>query len=141
METKTAEIVRTTIDLPIELNKKLLDLCEKTKRSRHAEMLFILEKNFENAPDARNGKKGEIEMSKILDFGEMFEFCNELNVLRQMFPELAPELDKCLFEVLNNHTPKCGHGSCSCQTMTLENFHAERNLKFGTISEARYEFN
>ncbi len=56
METKTAEIVRTTIDLPVELNEKLLRSCEKTKRSRHAEMLFILEKSFETAPDG-NGKK------------------------------------------------------------------------------------
>ena len=53
MEAKTAEIVRTTIDLPIELNAKLLRECEKTKRSRHAEMLFILEKNFDNAPGAK----------------------------------------------------------------------------------------
>ena len=49
------EIVRTTIDLPAELNEKLLRQCEKTKRSRHAEMLFVLEKSFET-PDGR-GKK------------------------------------------------------------------------------------
>lgn len=50
METK--EIVRTTIDLPLELNEKLLQRCEQSKRSRHAEMLFLLEKSFET-----NGKK------------------------------------------------------------------------------------
>lgn len=52
---ETKEIVRTTIDLPLELNEKLLALCGKTKRSRHAEMLFLLEKSFET-PSA-NGKK------------------------------------------------------------------------------------
>lgn len=56
METKQAEIVRTTIDLPVALNEKLLALCEKTKRSRHAEMVFLLEKSFENQPNG-NGKK------------------------------------------------------------------------------------
>ncbi len=55
METETKEIVRTTIDLPAELNEKLLRLCETTKRSRHAEMLFVLEKFFES-PNG-NGKK------------------------------------------------------------------------------------
>lgn len=52
---QTKEIVRTTIDLPLELNERLLKLCEKTKRSRHAEMLFVLEKFFET-PNG-NGKK------------------------------------------------------------------------------------
>ena len=56
MGTKSSEIVRTTIDLPAALNEKLLRLCEKTKRSRHAEMLFVLEKFFETAPN-KSGKK------------------------------------------------------------------------------------
>ena len=55
MEAETKEIVRTTIDLPTELNEKLLRLCERTKRSRHAEMLFVLEKFFESP--VGNGKK------------------------------------------------------------------------------------
>lgn len=56
METETKEIVRTTIDLPQDLNEKLLVLCQKTKRSRHAQMLFVLEKFFETPPNG-NGKK------------------------------------------------------------------------------------
>ena len=56
METKRAEIVRTTIDLPVELNEKLLRRTEQTKRSRHAEMLFLLEKSFETT-QVGNGKK------------------------------------------------------------------------------------
>jgi len=78
----------------------------------------------------------------MIDFNSMFEFIAEMDTLRLLFPELTKELDRCLFDVMNNHTPKCGHGNCSCQTMTAEQFHAERNLKFGTTSEARsYEFN
>lgn len=50
---ETKEIVRTTIDLPADLNEKLLRNCEKSKRSRHAEMIFLLEKSFE----LPNGKK------------------------------------------------------------------------------------
>ncbi len=55
METETKEIVRTTIDLPAQLNEKLLRECEKTKRSRHSQMLIALEKFFET-PNG-NGKK------------------------------------------------------------------------------------
>ncbi len=55
METEKAEIVRTTIDLPAELNAKLLRNCEKTKRSRHSEMIYLLEKSFETT--SGNAKK------------------------------------------------------------------------------------
>ena len=55
MDTTKTEIVRTTIDLPVGLNEKLLRECEQTKRSRHAEMLFLLEKSFE--PRNGNGRK------------------------------------------------------------------------------------
>lgn len=44
------QIVRTSIDLPAELNRKLLDETGKTKRSRHAEMIYRLEKSFEMPP-------------------------------------------------------------------------------------------
>jgi len=47
--------VRTTIDLPAELNAKLLRNCEKTKRSRHSEMIYLLEKSFETT--SGNAKK------------------------------------------------------------------------------------
>jgi predicted transcriptional regulator len=55
METETKEIVRTTIDLPAALNAKLMQEAEKTKRSRHSQMLIALEKFFE--PPNGNGKK------------------------------------------------------------------------------------
>ncbi len=77
----------------------------------------------------------------MIEFGTMKEICEEINTLRQIFPEIAKELDKCLFEVMSNHTPKCGHGTCSCQVMTAGKFHSERNLKFGTANEAKsHEF-
>jgi len=81
-------------------------------------------------------------MREKIEFAPLMEFIGEIGALREMFPEIARELDNCLFEVLSNHTPKCGHGNCACQTITSEQFHFERNLKFGTPSEARsYEFN
>lgn len=49
------QTVRTTIDLPSELNAKLCAEAEKTKRSRHSQMLIALEKFFETA--SANGKK------------------------------------------------------------------------------------
>lgn len=55
MEVKQTEIIRTTIDLPVALNEKLLRRCEETKRSRHAEMVFLLE-NFFETPNG-NGRK------------------------------------------------------------------------------------
>jgi hypothetical protein len=54
MGKQAKEIVRTTIDLPVRLNEKLLAEAEKAKRSRHAQMLIALEKFFETAA---NGKK------------------------------------------------------------------------------------
>lgn len=53
---ETREIVRTTIDLPADLNEKLLARCAETKRSRHAEMIFLLEKSFEPVANG-NGRK------------------------------------------------------------------------------------
>ncbi len=49
------EIVRTTIDLPLLLNQKLLAEAEKFRRSRHSQMLVALEKFFET-PNS-SGKK------------------------------------------------------------------------------------
>lgn len=55
MKTETKEFVRTTIDLPVSLNEKLIAEAEKFRRSRHSQMLIALEKFFET-PDHR-GKK------------------------------------------------------------------------------------
>jgi hypothetical protein len=74
-------------------------------------------------------------MSKRIEFEKIFEFSREIDALRQIFPELAREIDKCLFDVTTNHTPKCGYGTCSCQTMTFAKFHSERNRRFGTTGE------
>ena len=55
MATETKEIVRTTIDLPVSLNEKLIAEAEKFRRSRHSQMLIAMEKFFET-PNG-NGKK------------------------------------------------------------------------------------
>lgn len=55
METQKAEIIRTTIDLPVNLHEKLCAEAEKEKRSRHSQMLIALEKFFETP--SGNGKK------------------------------------------------------------------------------------
>ena len=74
-----------------------------------------------------------------IEFLEMMQIADALNALRAAHPVAAISFDRCLFEIMNNHAPKCGHGTCSCQTMTFEKFHAERNLKFGTEKKS-YEF-
>lgn len=77
-----------------------------------------------------------------IEFLEMVQIADDLNFIRENHPTVARLIDKCLFDILNQHTPKCGHGNCSCQTMTFEQFHAERNLKFSAESKAKsYEFN
>lgn len=76
-------------------------------------------------------------MSRRIEFETIFEFSQKIDALRRCFPEFAAELDRCLFDVTSRHTPKCGMGSCSCQTMTAEQFHAERNARFGATGEAR----
>ena len=79
---------------------------------------------------------------KQIDFLEMREIADDLNFIREQHPGCAKELDKCLFEIMNNYTPKCGHAACDCMQMTFQRFHEERNIKFGTTGEAKsYEFN
>lgn len=55
MKSETKEIVRTTIDLPVWLNEKLVVEADKEKRSRHSQMLIAIEKFFETPNE--NGKK------------------------------------------------------------------------------------
>jgi len=55
METTKQKIIRTTIDLPMNLHEKLCAEADKEKRSRHSQMLVALEKFFET-PNG-NGKK------------------------------------------------------------------------------------
>ena len=69
-----------------------------------------------------------IEFEKILDFGL------EVSLLRRQFPEFAREIDRLHFDVGKKHIPKCGHGSCDCQVLTFEEFHAQRNIFFGTTA-------
>lgn len=54
------EFVRTTIDLPNDLNKKLLHEADKENRSRHLQMLYSIEKYFERQENGNNKqtKKG-----------------------------------------------------------------------------------
>lgn len=47
MKNETKQIVRTTIELPAQLNEKLIAEARRAKRSRHAQMIFALEKFFE----------------------------------------------------------------------------------------------
>jgi hypothetical protein len=51
--------VRFTLDVPIELNKKLVAEAKAEKRSRHKQILIILERVFENGNGSfgQNGEK------------------------------------------------------------------------------------
>ena len=51
--------VRFTLDVPVELNKKLVAEAKAEKRSRHKQILIILERVFENGNGsfAQNGEK------------------------------------------------------------------------------------
>lgn len=51
--------VRFTLDVPAELNLKLKRVAQAEKRSRHAQILVILERVFENGNGsyAQNGSK------------------------------------------------------------------------------------
>ncbi len=55
----TTESVRFTLDVPSELNKKLVSEAVKEKRSRHAQILMILENSFGNGNGShrKNGEK------------------------------------------------------------------------------------
>jgi len=77
----------------------------------------------------------------MINFNSMQELCEEMNALRLAFPEVARELDDCLFRILQNHTPKCGHGTCSCQMMNIEHFHIERSFIFDSREKGEYETN
>lgn len=56
---KEKDFVRTTIDLPIELNEKLYAEAETEHRSRHTQMLYVLEKYFEQSNgEKKSDKKG-----------------------------------------------------------------------------------
>lgn len=72
-----------------------------------------------------------------IEFLEMVQIADALDTLRQNFPAAARTFDKCLFEILDNHTPKCGHASCGCMQMTFEIFHGERNIKFRRSGEEK----
>lgn len=72
----------------------------------------------------------------------MCKFTKEMKAIRSMFPELAREIDRCVFDA-SDHLGKCGHATCDCQ-MTFEQFHRARNVAFGTFSgkdEFDCEFN
>lgn len=78
----------------------------------------------------------------MIEFLEMVQIADDLNFIREQHPTISKELDPCLFEVMSNHTPKCGHAACDYQAMTFERLHIERNLLLRTTNEAKsYEFN
>ena len=72
-------------------------------------------------------KKVEIILQK------MCAFASEMKRIRKMFPELAREIDRCIFDAGQNHIRSCGHGTCECQ-MSFETFHARQNQAFGTVT-------
>lgn len=57
MEKQTKDFVRTTIDLPPVLNKKIIAEAEKEMRSRHSQMIYALEKYFEVATAKKEKSK------------------------------------------------------------------------------------
>ena len=57
METQTAtEEITFSLRISGELNEKIIAAAQKEKRSRQAQIVYSLEKLFEDAPDER-GKK------------------------------------------------------------------------------------
>lgn len=54
LETKP-DVVRTTIDIPAELNERLVREAKAEKRSRHRQIIYLLEKNY----GLLSGKNGE----------------------------------------------------------------------------------
>ena len=56
METTERNVVSLTLHLPSELSEKLIAAAKPEKRSRHAQIIYALEKFFEAAPNG-NGKK------------------------------------------------------------------------------------
>ena len=55
-ETETAETFNILLTVPQELNDKLCAEAEKQKRSRQAQIVYLLEKSFEPEQNA-NGRK------------------------------------------------------------------------------------
>lgn len=76
--------------------------------------------------------KNEIALEK------MCAFAAEMKRIRAAFPELAKEIDRCLFDAGQNHLDSCGHGTCECQ-MSFEQFHDAQNRAFKT-GKYNYEF-
>ena len=62
------------------------------------------------------------------------EFALEMKMIRGIFPQFAKEIDRAIYEVGQNHTPKCAEANCVCQ-WSFERFHEEQNIYYGTISE------
>lgn len=66
----------------------------------------------------------------MIDNSEMDDIAARFDFMRENHPSVARELDRCLFEIMSNHAPKCGHAACDCMSMTFDRFHRERNIKF-----------
>lgn len=80
-------------------------------------------------------------MKNKIPIERMSEFVREIKTIRFMFPELAKEIDRCIYDAGQNNLGSCGHATCDCQ-MTFERFHELQNIQYGTTSEAKsYEFN
>lgn len=71
-----------------------------------------------------------------IKFLAMLEFGREMKKIREALPEFALEIDRCLYDVGQNHAPKCGEANCVCH-WSFEQYHAQQNIHFGTQSEAK----
>ena len=64
MDKQTKDFVRTTIDLPPILNKKIIAEAEKEMRSRHSQMIYALERYFETTTAKQTERKPHLIMPK-----------------------------------------------------------------------------
>ena len=79
-------------------------------------------------------------MKNKINPATFYDFAEEMNTLREIFPEFAKEIDKCFWDVGQNFVGCCGDANCYCH-VPFEEFHSEKNRIFKTSGEVNYEFN
>lgn len=76
----------------------------------------------------------EEKLKKLLAFGKV------MNRVRATFPELAKEIDRCVFDVRHNNVPDCADPKCYCK-LSFEQFHEDQNAHYQKSRKQNYEFN
>lgn len=76
------------------------------------------------------------EKEKII-FEEMTNFSDVVKTIRVCYPRFAREIDRMVFDVGANYTPKYGQADCDCETLTFEKFHEERNFIFNAAEKVK----